>query len=151
MHPTVESSFPVCFPRQSQALRCASHRGVKLHTGESNCTLRSQNRNLCESLDAFKGTNRRNPFRDEHIYHERKDLKKFFLFAKPKILSPWCHAHYEIEFSNFVIKYLGKIETEFENTLACLSKAQVGWNHGKNRGRKSRDTLPISWADLRQL
>ena len=95
-------SSAVCIPPWSQASRCASHGRVKLcgvhHTGESNCTLRSQNRNLCESLDAFKGTNRRHPFRDEHIYHERKDLKKFFLFAKPKILSPWCHAHYEIEF-----------------------------------------------------
>ena len=31
----------------------------------------------------------------------------------------------------------------FENTLACLSVAQMGSNHGKNRSRKSRDTLPL--------
>ena len=37
----------------------------------------------------------------------------------------------ETDFSNFVIKYLGKIETEFENTLSCLSGAQMGSNHGK--------------------
>ena len=35
-------------------------------------------------------------------------------------------------FSNFVIEYLGEIETEFENTLACLSGAQMGSNHEKN-------------------
>ena len=35
-------------------------------------------------------------------------------------------------FVNFVIKYLGEIETEFENTLACLSGAQMGSNHEKN-------------------
>ena len=47
-------------------------------------------------------------------------------------------------FSNFVIEYLGEIETEFENTLPCLSGAQMGSNHGNNSGRKSRDTLPLS-------
>ena len=34
-------------------------------------------------------------------------------------------------FSNFVIQYLGEIETEFENTSACLSVAQMGSNHEK--------------------
>ena len=34
----------------------------------------------------------------------------------------------ESNFSNFVIEYLGEIETEFENTLACLSGAQMGLN-----------------------
>ena len=42
-----------------------------------------------------------------------------------------------------MIEYLGEIETEFENTLGCLSGAQMGSNHEKNRGRKSRDTLPL--------
>ena len=46
-------------------------------------------------------------------------------------------------FSNFVIKYLGEIETKFENTLASLSGAQMGSNHEKNGGKKSRDTLPL--------
>ena len=49
-------------------------------------------------------------------------------------------------FSNFVIEYLGKIETEFKNTLACLSGAQMGSNHEKTGGRKSRDTLPFTTA-----
>ena len=42
-------------------------------------------------------------------------------------------------FSNFVIEYLGEIEIEFENTLACLSGAQMGSNHEKNWRSK------ISW------
>ena len=42
-------------------------------------------------------------------------------------------------FSNFGIEYLGEIETEFENILACLSGAQMGWNHEKNWRSK------ISW------
>ena len=37
----------------------------------------------------------------------------------------------ESNFSNLVIEYLGEIETEFENTLACLSGAQMGLNHEK--------------------
>ena len=37
----------------------------------------------------------------------------------------------ESNFSNFVIEYLGEIETEFKNTLACLSGSQMGSNHEK--------------------
>ena len=44
---------------------------------------------------------------------------------------------------NFVIEYLGEIKTEFVNTLACLSGAQMGLNLEKNGRRKSRDTLPF--------
>ena len=44
----------------------------------------------------------------------------------------------------FNFEYLGEIEIEFENTLACLSGAQImGLIHEKNGGRKSRDTLPL--------
>ena len=61
VHPTVESSSVVCIPPLSQAPSCASHHGVKKskflkklcgvqHTAKSNCTLRSQNWNICESL-----------------------------------------------------------------------------------------------------
>ena len=50
----------------------------------------------------------------------------------------------ESNFSNFEIEYLGEIETEFENSLACLSGAQIGSNHEKAGGRKSRDTLPLN-------
>ena len=46
--------------------------------------------------------------------------------------------------SNFVIKYLGEMETEFKNTLACLSGTQMGSNHEKNGGQKSLDTLPLN-------
>ena len=45
---------------------------------------------------------------------------------------------------SYEFKYLGEIETQFENTLRCLSGSQMGSNHEKNRGRKSRDTLPLS-------
>ena len=45
----------------------------------------------------------------------------------------------ESNFSNFVIQYLGEIETGFENTLACLSVAQMGSNYEKNWRSK------ISW------
>ena len=46
---------------------------------------------------------------------------------------------------NFVIEYLNKIKTDFENTLACLSEAHICSNHRKKTGgRKSRDTLPLT-------
>ena len=54
----------------------------------------------------------------------------------------------ESKFSNFLIEYLGELETEFDNTLACAVCRGPRWvrimkikNHG---GRKSHDTLPLS-------
>ena len=43
-----------------------------------------------------------------------------------------------------MIENLDEIETEFENTLACLSGAQTGSNHEKTGGQKSCDTFPLS-------
>ena len=40
---------------------------------------------------------------------------------------------------SFVIEYLGEIETEIKNTLACLSGAQMSSNNEKNWRSK------ISW------
>ena len=52
---------------------------------------------------------------------------------------------------NFMIEYLGEIETELENNLACLSGTQMGSNHERNGGRKSRDTLPLRMPMKRQM
>ena len=100
---TAESTSMVCIPPQSQALQCASYHGGKLrivhHTAESNCTPWSQNRNLCESLVAFKGTIRRILLGvNTSIMKEKIWKKKKKLFAKLKILTPWCHAHCGSEF-----------------------------------------------------
>ena len=46
-------------------------------------------------------------------------------------------------FSNCVITYIGEIETEFENTSACLSGAKWVRIMEKTGGRKSRDALPL--------
>ena len=53
-------------------------------------------------------------------------------------------AHRGVEFLNFVIEYLGEIETEFKNILARLSGAQMGGIMTKTGGQKSRDTLPLN-------
>ena len=45
----------------------------------------------------------------------------------------------ESNFLNFVIEYIGEIKTEFENTLPCLSEAQMASNHEKKLRSK------ISW------
>ena len=58
-----------------------------------------------------------------------------------EIVSAVCYdAHWG---DHFVIEYLGENETEIENTLGCLSGAQMGMNHEKNKGQKSRDKLPL--------
>ena len=73
-----------------------------------------------------------------------------FFGRKVEHLTPWCtprsltyrwDAHHGV--FSFKFEYLGDIETEFENTLAWLSGAQMSSNNEKNRGNKSRDTLPL--------
>ena len=116
VHPTTESSSAMCFPLQSQSWRCLSHFGVKLcyvhHTAESNCSPQSQNRNLCFSLVAFKGTIRRNPFRGEHIQYCKSWKKRIEEFFKNLVsLKFWLHRVIhttELNFSNLVIEYLGE-------------------------------------------
>ena len=49
----------------------------------------------------------------------------------------------ESNFSNFKIEYLRENEFLRKTILACLSGAQMGSIHEKNRGRKSRDTAPL--------
>ena len=81
VQPTPESDSAECFPPRSQALRCASHRRVKLrgvlHTAESSSavciTPRSQNQNFWESLVAFK--------------RGGKMVNFFWVFLLPKRLS----------------------------------------------------------------
>ena len=126
-------------PRRSSLYADLS--GVQ-HTAEINCTPRKQNQILHLSMVIFKETIRKNPFRGEHIHHERKSLRyKMLIYFKKKCLSQRCAAHCG---DYFVIEYLSEIGTEFENTLSCLSGAQIGLNHEKNRGQKSRDTFLVS-------
>ena len=73
--------FAEIFDHKLISAVCIIYRGdISVHTTETileeiNCTPRKQNRILHLSVVAFKETIRRNPFRGEHIYHERKDLK----------------------------------------------------------------------------
>ena len=67
---------------------------------------------------------------------KEKSWRKKIGFSKPYILAPRCHVHCGVE-------YLRKIYTEFENTLACLSRAWMDLNpEEKIGGQKFRDTLP---------
>ena len=50
----------------------------------------------------------------------------------------------ESNFSNFKFKYLCENEFLRKTILACLSGAQMGSIHEKNRGQKSRDTAPLN-------
>ena len=50
----------------------------------------------------------------------------------------------ESYFLNFKFEYLCENEFLRKTILACLSGAQMGSIHEKNRGRKSRDNAPLS-------
>ena len=108
-------------PLQSQSWRCLSHCGVKLcyvhHTAESNCSPQSQNRNLCFSLVAFKGTIRRNPFRGEHIQYCKSWKKRIEEFFKNLVsLKFWLYRVIHTTESNFFElsdRISRRIETKF--------------------------------------
>ena len=76
-----------------------------------------------------------------YVAHQGDHLRGTAEIDSAVVCTPRCAAH---PGDNFVIEYLGEIETELENTLACISVAQMGLNHEKNGGRKSRDTLLLS-------
>ena len=65
------------------------------------------------------------------------------VWCTPWSLTPRWNAHFFIFY-----EYLGEIEKEFENDLAFSAGAQMGSNHEKNIGRKSRDTLRLSQGAL---
>ena len=72
------------------------------------------------------------------------------VWCKLRSLTPRWDAHRGVWLSGrytprsfFLIEYLGETEKEFKIALACLSRVCIGSNHEKNRGRKSRDTIPL--------
>ena len=83
-------------------------------------------------------------FNGEHSFYEEKfsSIKS----AGSLSLKFWLAVSHtpKSECSNFMIEYLGEIETEFDNILACLSVAQMSWNHEKNEGihLQSGDMVP---------
>ena len=87
----------------------------------AHCGVRIEN---LAGLVAFKGTIRRNPFRGEHFYYERQ----FFLFTKPKILTPRCHARDTLPLTT-------KESFSFEQ-IKCLPFEEVQrTKYVKHRGR----------------
>ena len=141
VHLSTESSSEVCISPRSQAPQCASSRGVKWpkffkklhgvhHTltpwCDAHCGVRIK---IFESLwlllkgqwgEIFFGVN-------TSIIKE-KILRKFCYLLSLKFWLQGVMHTAESNFWNFVIEYLGEIKTEFENTLACLSGAQMGFN-----------------------
>ena len=57
---------------------------------------------------------------------EEKIWRNFFYLLRLKFWLRGVMHTEESNFLKFVIEYLGEIKTEFENTLACLSGAQMG-------------------------
>ena len=158
----MESISAVCRTPRSQSRQCAGHHrddlSILQHTAETISAFcntpqrqtmyipRSQNWNLNLSLVAFKETIRKNPFSSEHIYHERKDFKYKILICKEKFfVSAVCCTPRR----HFCDRIARKIETEFENTLACLSGAHMGSNHEKKLEVENLVTLSLScWIGL---
>ena len=159
----------MCISRWSQTPECASHRGVQLrgvhhtmevikisqkgcgvhHTAESNCTPQSQTVHCRVKIKIFVSLWLLLKWQSGEILLEvntsirkEKIWRTIFWFAKPKILTPRCHAHLGVNFFLLCDRISQRNWIRIQNTLACLSGAQIGSNHEKNGGRKSRDTLP---------
>ena len=69
----------------------------------------------------------------------KKSYNFYFCTNVPGLNFFWLRAVWycaESVFSILKFEYLSEIETEFENTFACLSGAQIGLNDEKNWGSK---------------
>jgi hypothetical protein len=53
--------------------------------------------------------------------------------------------------TTFEFEYLSQFEMEIENILGLESGAHMGLIHEKNRGEKSRATVPLRKIELRML
>ena len=53
----------------------------------------------------------------------------------------------ESNFSNFTFEYLREKEFLRKTSLVCLTGAQMGSIHEKNRGQQSRDTTPLRFVN----
>ena len=58
------------------------------------------------------------------------------------------HDAAESELPKFIIEYLGEIKIEFEIFLTYLSGGRHGFISWKNRGWKSRDTVPLTPVNM---
>ena len=130
VHNTAESSSTVCIPPQSQApqstvciilgsqaLWCESHRVVKLHTKEG------------QSGEILIGVN-------TSIMKDKIWITNFLL-AKPKILTPWCHAHCGVKFFELCDQISRRNRNQIRKYFSLFIRAQMGSNHEKNEGQKS--------------
>ena len=116
--------------------QCAEHRRDDLHgmlhTAEMISTVCGTPWRFFRNLE---------PLTPQYVAHRRDRLRGGMHAAGIffEIWNPWLHgvqiprrsslgciAH---RGDNFVIEYLNEIETELENTLACLSGAQMSSNH----------------------
>ena len=124
VHPTRSQFSAVCFTQRNPSPQCVSKM----------------------LLDAFKGTIRRNPFRGEHIHHERKALKhkKWVYSTKSKILTLLCYAHC----GGNIFEHGNQISQRNQNRIRKYVSLfyQVPWwvRIMKNGGKKSCDTLLLT-------
>ena len=104
-------NLTVCIAPRSQSPWCSSHRGVKLHTAESELKM-----SLASAWLLLKGQSGEIILSvNTSIMREKIWITKCW-FAKSKILTPRFHAHR----GDRIFQYLGEIEIEFENTSACV-------------------------------
>ena len=142
VHPTAKSSSTVWIPPRSQVIKisqkappcascswCALHRGVKIE--------------IFVSLWLhFKGQSGEILLGVNTSIMKKNIRKTFFWFAKPKILTPRCHAHCSriFEICDWIsLRNQNYIRTYFSLFIRGPDRFK-SWQNG---GRKSRDTLPL--------
>ena len=104
-----------------------------------------QNRKFRWSLVTFKRTLRSNPYRGGHFYHKRKDLKykKWFYLTKNFDSAVSCTPR-----SRIFLTLSSNISAKSKPNSKMFYTVYQGprWVRiiAKNRGRKSRDILPLT-------
>ena len=131
---TTETIFAVCYTPRRWSPRCATYRGYKLHTAETNS-------NSYLYIVDFNEIIRRNPFRGEHIYISwKKRFEDKYLDLLRKISAVVSTAE--------IKKLCDRISRRNQNRIRKYFSLFIRGPYGfeswtKNGCQKSRDTLPL--------
>ena len=156
----------VCIPAVSQTPRCAprsqmfnfSPKKTLHHNAKSIsavcitplcpspkdevCIIESNSKSSLVTVVAFKETNRRNPFRGEHIYILKEKIWSIIWWFT--ILTPRCHAHHGVRIFPLYDQICLRNRNRIRIKYSVFIRSPNGFESWKNGGRKSRDTLPLS-------
>ena len=127
VHPTAKSSSTVCITRRSQT----PHRRVKSEI-------------FLNLWFLLKGPSGEILLGGNTFIMKEKIWRTFFWFARPKIMTPWSHAHRGVEFFELFDQISQQNRNRIRKYFSLFIRGTDRFESWKNGAQKSRDTLLLS-------